>query len=290
MKIVLFFILTTLLINNGFSQEVVTKNIEIRYTFNPVGKAKKVKFTCLIPNNLYLTQHIKNLTYSIPPKTVFTANGNKYAQFILDSLNQKIDLIINLTIDLYNKDFSSSNKKVKHLTHSLDLFLINEEFIEISDSTIINLSKKLKRNKPLKTVKHIYQFVHENIKYSGYNSTSIGAAKTLKYGHGDCTEFTDLFVALCRASGIPAKVTVGYTTTFDNSPLHSWPEVYLNKYGWVRFDPTSNNAIDFSNLHNKYIQLSSIRNDSLLSHYQRWTCKFWGKKFVINEEIKVVNN
>ncbi len=288
MKIILFFLLTIILGNKGFSQEIVTKEIEIKYTFNPVGKTKKIKFTCLIPNDIVLTQNVKKLTYSIVPKTVYTINDNKYAEFILDNLGQEIELTINLTIDLHNRDFNSSIKESNRQIPSLGLFLSDEKYIEISDSTLISLAQKLNRNDTLKTVKNIYNFVHENIKYSGFSSISIGASKTLKCGHGDCTEFTDLFVALCRASGIPAKVTEGYTTEFDNTPLHSWPEVYLNDYGWIRFDPTGNNAIDFSHLPNKYIQLSSVRNDSILSNYQRWTCKFWGEKFVINEDIKII--
>ncbi|MBI2404889.1 transglutaminase domain-containing protein, partial [Candidatus Gottesmanbacteria bacterium] len=63
-----------------------------------------------------------------------------------------------------------------------------------------------------------------------------------------CMEFTDLFVALARAAGIPAREVVGYayTTNAKLRPLsliadvlHAWPEYYDRERGiWVSVDPT----------------------------------------------------
>jgi hypothetical protein len=61
-------------------------------------------------------------------------------------------------------------------------------------------------------------------------------------------EFTDLFIALARASGIPAREVNGYA--FSENPkvqplslvadvLHSWPEYWDEEKGvWVPIDPT----------------------------------------------------
>ncbi len=290
MKIILTLFLTLALGYNGSSQKSVTKEIEIKYTFKSVGETKKIVFTCLIPNDIDQIQKVTELKYSVAPKQVFTSNENKYAEFVFDNLSHGIELTIYLSIDLYNGDYYSSIKESGRQSFSLDSFLVEEKYIEISDSIIINQAQKLKQNDTLKTVKNIYKFVRENIKYSGFKAIAAGAAKTLECGHGDCTEFADLFVALCRANGIPAKVIEGYSAVFGETPLHSWPEVYLKDYGWVRFDPTGNNAINFSNLPNKYIQLTSVRNDYILDYHHRWTCRFWGNKVVVNEEIKIIKN
>ena len=63
---------------------------------------------------------------------------------------------------------------------------------------------------------------------------------------GDCTEFSNLLVALLRAAGIPAKGVVGYayntlhnltgTTTDINALGHAYVIFYLPNYGWVPAD------------------------------------------------------
>lgn len=65
-----------------------------------------------------------------------------------------------------------------------------------------------------------------------------GAAAAIRSKKGDCAEYASLFVALCRAKKIPAKVVVGYVAVSTEYPGHAWAEVYTKDYGWVPFDPT----------------------------------------------------
>jgi transglutaminase-like putative cysteine protease len=82
-------------------------------------------------------------------------------------------------------------------------------------------------------------------------------------------DYSDLFVALLRANKIPAKSIIGMVVDYDgDNPLHAWPEAYLKKQGWVRFDPTTGHSeISKSGdnyvmqISNKYITLSEGRND-----------------------------
>jgi transglutaminase-like putative cysteine protease len=60
-----------------------------------------------------------------------------------------------------------------------------------------------------------YDFVGENVSYVGYNPGDIGAAVALETLVGDCTEYTDLLIALNRASGIPARYFDGVTCCTD---------------------------------------------------------------------------
>lgn len=66
---------------------------------------------------------------------------------------------------------------------------------------------------------------------------------------GFCEHYSSAFVVLMRAAGIPARVVTGYqggelnsTDGFfvvRQSDAHAWAEVWLEKRGWVRIDPTS---------------------------------------------------
>ncbi len=287
-NILLFFLIFTINFT-CLSQKKKTKELELKYTFKTIGETNKISFTCLVPNDIKGSQKVKKISYSVDPVNVFANKDNKYAEFIFDSVNQDVELTIGITIDIYRRDFKTSKKNPFHQITSLDTFLIEEKYIELSDVLIRKIADDLKNKDTIKMVKNIYNYVYNNLKYSGFNSADIGAVEALKRQHGDCTEFTDLFVALCRANGIPAKAIEGYTTEFENTPKHSWSEIYLEKHGWIRLDPTPNNAISFSQLSNKYIQLSCLRSDKKLNNYHRWKYRYWGGKVSVSEKIRFIN-
>lgn len=66
---------------------------------------------------------------------------------------------------------------------------------------------------------------------------------------GFCEHYAGAFVVLMRAAGIPARVVTGYQGGEINpadgfmmvrqSDAHAWAEVWLEKRGWVRVDPTA---------------------------------------------------
>jgi len=105
----------------------------------------------------------------------------------------------------------------------------------------------------LKTPEAIYNFVTNTLTYDfnrvEKNPKRMGALQALNYPQSAiCMEFTDLFIALARAAGIPAREINGfaYTTNekltlinLNNDVLHSWPEYYDGeKRVWVPVDPT----------------------------------------------------
>jgi transglutaminase-like putative cysteine protease len=66
---------------------------------------------------------------------------------------------------------------------------------------------------------------------------------------GYCDYYASAMVVLARASGLPARLAVGYTTgSYDytrqvfvvsEANAHAWPEIYLEPIGWVPFEPTA---------------------------------------------------
>ena len=63
----------------------------------------------------------------------------------------------------------------------------------------------------------IYDWVRDNVEYK--NGPLKGALAALRDGNGDCEELTSLFIALCRASDVPAR------TVWVQG--HCYPEFYL---------------------------------------------------------------
>lgn len=123
--------------------------------------------------------------------------------------------------------------------------------------------KKIAEN--LSGPKEIYEFVIEKLSYNK-NKVSTGAVRLGGKGVLDdpknsvCLEFTDLFISIARAKGIPSRAVEGYAYT-DNSGsrplslvgdiLHAWPEYYdKDKKTWVMVDPTwekTTNGMDYFN-------------------------------------------
>ncbi len=102
-----------------------------------------------------------------------------------------------------------------------------------------------------KTPQEIYNFVVKSLKYDPNKKPNrLGAIDALENPQSAlCTEFTDLFVTMSRASGIPAREINGFAYTQDqslrplslggNNTLHAWPQYWdFAKSTWISVDPT----------------------------------------------------
>lgn len=84
-------------------------------------------------------------------------------------------------------------------------------------------------------IKTICNYVHRYLIYDTAFWHRRSPKTLIKQRRGTCTNFSILFVAMCRAMGIPARLVR------DNSispATHAWSEVYLEGRGWVHVDPT----------------------------------------------------
>lgn len=149
--------------------------------------------------------------------------------------------------------------------NSLDL-TTDEKKMLLSESEFWTLGSYEQNSeiKKLKTARDIYDFVVSTLSYSydRVNTTTkrLGAARALKSPKSAlCMEFTDLFIALSREKGIPAREVQGFAYSQDprlrplslvSDILHSWPE-YWDKTDrrWHPVDPTWENTsgIDYFN-------------------------------------------
>lgn len=111
----------------------------------------------------------------------------------------------------------------------------------------------------LKSPKEIYDYVVKSLDYDfsrvSEGAERLGALKALNNPQqAICMEFTDLFITLSRAAGIPAREINGfaYTTNDKLRPLslvsdvlHAWPEYWdEDKRVWVPIDPTWGKTTD----------------------------------------------
>ncbi|MFN2563935.1 MAG: transglutaminase family protein [Gemmatimonadaceae bacterium] len=62
------------------------------------------------------------------------------------------------------------------------------------------------------------------------------ALQVLRARRGDCNEHTQLYVAMARAVGLPARIATGLAYLDGKFYYHAWPEVFVGE--WIAVDPT----------------------------------------------------
>jgi transglutaminase/protease-like cytokinesis protein 3 len=270
--------------------------LELTYTFSATGQTSMVRFTVLLPRTITGRQEISTKC-SPNPSRVFTRNGSRYAEFVFPKPKERFKVEVEIKGELSRYDLSTARRKSQNKiteASTLEPFLKHEKNIEKDDPQIRRIAKAMKAQSETGLVKQIYTYVLDNMEYGGFKEKNLGALDALKNNKGDCSEYTALFVALCRAKEIPARVVYGYTSEYKDTPKHAWAEVFLEKHGWVPFDPTrgdQNNRFVrdqlFHTLQPIYIQLADIHTNHVVgkaNYYKYW---YWGDEVKVKESVKI---
>jgi hypothetical protein len=270
--------------------------LELTYTFSATGQTSMVRFTVLLPRTITGRQEISTKC-SPNPSRVFTRNGSRYAEFVFPNPKKRFKVEIEIKGELSRYDLSTARRKSQNKiteASTLEPFLKHEKNIEKDDPQIQRIAKAMKAQSETGIVKQIYAYVLDNMEYGGFEEKNLGALDAVKNNKGDCSEYTALFVALCRAKDIPARVVYGYTSEYKDTPKHAWAEVFFEKHGWVPFDPTrgdQNNRFVrdqlFHTLQPIYVHLADIHTNHVVgksNYYKYW---YWGDEVKIKESVKV---
>jgi hypothetical protein len=112
-----------------------------------------------------------------------------------------------------------------------------EPLVQSNHPDIVRLARRLARGQrdPRVVAERINQWVYDSLtKRITFGIPS--ALQVLRARTGDCNEHAQLFVALARAAGIPARVDAGLAYIGGKFYYHAWPEIFLRD--WVSVDPT----------------------------------------------------
>ena len=207
---------------------------------NPLAKSATTEIT-LPPDTAYQKVYYDNLNPR--PNTMYVdSDGNWIAEYKLEA-RQRIDVTATGHVQI----FSNYRPFLRPSQESLNQNLGSQQYWDINNPEIVKLTQTLK------TPREIYDFVSTKLKYDYSrvkpNVERLGGVKALENPQSAiCMEFTDLFITLARAAGIPAREVNGFAYTENpdiqplslvNDVLHAWPEYYDSEKGvWVPVDPT----------------------------------------------------
>lgn len=115
--------------------------------------------------------------------------------------------------------------------------LAAEPLLQVNDREIVALAVRIAGNErdPAIVAQRINQWVYDSLEKEITISVP-SAVQVLRTRRGDCNEHTQLYVALARAAGIPARIATGLAYVNGKFYYHAWPEVRLRD--WVAVDPT----------------------------------------------------
>ncbi|MFC1768827.1 transglutaminase family protein [Nanoarchaeota archaeon] len=169
--------------------------------------------------------------------------------FSWDEVPERPNFVVNSkvrTVHNPNKITEKVRFPIDNLNPSLEVYTLPSDTIDSNNKEIIRLASRLAEGEDdLFVVVHkIGSWTRDNVEYSLSTlteSVTQNSSWVLKNRYGVCDEITNLFIALNRALGIPAKFVSGISYTesdlFENNwGPHGWAEVYFPEYGWVSFD------------------------------------------------------
>jgi sugar lactone lactonase YvrE len=94
---------------------------------------------------------------------------------------------------------------------------------------------------PYWIARKIYRHIHKKMHYELAGGWNV-APRVLERGSGSCSEYSFVFIAMCRAAGIPARYVGSLVVRKDDASyddvFHRWVEIYLPGYGWLPVDPS----------------------------------------------------
>lgn len=231
-----------------------TFDFKIDYVLQNNGNEEVIKQIAFPPDTDFQTIFYRSILPK-PENVEKDSDGNWLASYIVPP-QQTISIQA-----IGQANIFIQSKKTSSIKEDFQEYLAPTQYWQSDDPKIKSLAQKLK------TPEKIYRYVVENLTYD-YDLIKKGvrrkgALATLESPQSClCGDFTDLFIALCRAAGIPAKALDGYAYTNDlkiiqasslTDILHSWPEYYDgSRKLWVQVDPTWENTSHGLNYFNKF--------------------------------------
>ncbi len=236
------------------------RKVEIHFNFSMVtenvsfDQTSDLKYWCSIPTEDLNQRNIELLSINPEPASIenYTFHDSRFAYWDFSQQpNKKTHTVkIDLAADLYQVVYFLSPENVPdnyetedpgmiaYYTRNDSLAFISPKIKEIAAELAKNVSH------PFLQVRNIYRWIIQHLEPE-FPVMQRGTRYLLSHPNnsenniysGDSAEYGWVFVALCRALDIPARVVNGFLTKPGWETPHTWVEYYLPKHGWITADP-----------------------------------------------------
>jgi hypothetical protein len=148
-----------------------------------------------------------------------------------------------------------------------ELYTRDEPYLEQTEEIKSAAEKAIgQETDPIKQANLLFQYVRHHMTYK-YPPKQRGAQFALKSAEGDCGQYSYLFIALCRAVGIPARLQAGFHFIPDKTGYHVWSEIYTLSHNWIPVDTSYEDQ--FAHLDNERL-ITSVGMNIPLKYAPSW--------------------
>lgn len=232
-------------------------------------------------------QEIVKIDYPRKFRDVVTdASGQAYAHYSFENLppgnNREATMITTARIyDTRYFIFPDQVGTLEEIPQDIrNRYLGDNEKYQLDHKAIRSALKKSigDEKNPYRIARKIFNYLIDNMYYEmvgGWNT----APTVLERGNGSCSEYTFVYISMCRAAGLPARYVGSVVVRGDDASMddvfHRWAEVYLPNFGWIPVDPSGGDnrwprdqAEYFGHLSNRFLITTE---NSGGSDYMGWT-------------------
>ncbi|MCD6484159.1 MAG: transglutaminase domain-containing protein, partial [Candidatus Odinarchaeota archaeon] len=240
-----------------------------------------IRMDFILPKHIQGSQEIKQIRiYGNYQRRITDFEDNTWVRTRVGKLEYKENVKVGYYAVLRLKQNVLSNSEPLKIAHidTEKRYLKSEPHIETDHQEIRKICRKI--DKVSKSIREFIinseNWIHANIKYRELNDEK-GAKFAIERRYGDCTEFSALFVALCRCKGIPARLVggYGYSATKKIWEPHAWAECYLNEQ-WITIEPTWRT----------HFGIIGYTPDRIATIYGNWMSNRVTKDFTITYKIR----
>jgi transglutaminase-like putative cysteine protease len=218
------------------------------------------------------TQDILSLDFDRPPDGRLADRwGQEVARFTKPSLKagERIKTRMHVKAKIYDVMYHLYPEKagsLKEIPSDIqNLYLADDDKYRLKDPVIQAAVREAvtRGDNPYWIARDIFDYLRGRLDYKRVGGWDI-APTVLQRGSGSCSEYAFVYIAMCRAAGLPARyvgsvVARGEEASFD-FVYHRWVEVYLPGWGWVPVDPSGGDqesprdqAMYFGHLDNRFL-------------------------------------
>jgi transglutaminase-like putative cysteine protease len=240
----------------------------------PKGASGETKLWVALPEEAHF-QQVRKIAFNGSYKEAYIEADNDYGAKTLfarwQNSQEKMTLNVEIVVDTIDWEPSKNGelkdyRPPKNIVYPVDAmrFLKPTAHVPIDGIVKANAAKIVGKEKnPLKIARTIYEWIGVNMfRDNAVIGCGVGdAQKTLEDGYlgGKCADISSVFVALLRASGVPARemfgIRVGRANKLErysknafgsadekglaniSTAQHCRAQFYLADYGWVPCDP-----------------------------------------------------
>lgn len=245
---------------------IVPHDDEVHYTADPVvehceythqfrnygpGKIIDLDIYLAVPENSPHQELLEPPVYmsSVKHEILTDKWGLKVARFHFDEVSpgEMVQAAYKTTARIYDHWFMITPEKVgklKDIPKDIkNAYLVDDSKFAIESETIQKAVKAAIGDEvnPYWVMRKIFRYIIDNMYYELAGGWNI-APTVLERGNGSCSEYSFVFIAMCRAAGLPARYEGSIAQRGDlaseDEVFHRWCQVYLPKIGWVPADPS----------------------------------------------------